>query len=144
MSYKLGLDQYTDRRNNAFDINPGRSLGSVSQSARENRDLNSDLLLTLSPQISDDFGLSVTLGQNVFDSRFVNQFSQGTTLAVSDFYHISNAADVTTGEDFSRKRIIAAFGTADLSYSDYLFLNLTGRNDWSSTLPAIASCNMVN
>ena len=136
LSYKLGLDHYTDRRNNAFDINPGRSPGSVSQSFRENRDLNSDLLLTLSPQISEDFGVSVTLGQNVFDSRFVNQFSQGTTLAVSDFYHISNAADVTTGEDFSRKRIIAAFGTADLNYGDYLFLNLTGRNDWSSTLPA--------
>jgi len=136
MSYKIGLDHYTDRRNNAFDINPGRSPGAVSQSFQENRDLNSDLLLTLSPQISDKFGVSVTLGQNLFDSRSATQFSDGTTLAVSDFYHISNAIDVTTGESFGRKRIIAAFATADLSYSDYLFLNLTGRNDWSSTLPA--------
>lgn len=144
LSYKLGLDHYTDRRNGAFDINPAgainntpaRSPGAVYQSFQENRDLNSDLLLTLSPQISDDFGLNVTLGQNVFDSRSVTQSSEGTTLAVTDFYHISNAADIVSDEDFTRKRIIAAFGTADLSYRDYLFLNLTGRNDWSSTLPA--------
>ncbi len=135
LSYKLGLDTYSDRRNGAFDINPGRSLGLVYQSVQENRDLNSDLLLTLSPKISEKFSVSVTLGQNLFDSRFVEQSSEGSTLSVSDFYHISNAADVTTDEDFLRKRIVAAFGTADLNYGDFVFLNLTGRNDWSSILP---------
>jgi len=135
LSYKLGVDQYTDRRNNAFDINPGFGVGAVSQSFQESRDLNSDLLLTLSPQISEKFSVSVTLGQNVFDSRSATQFSDGTTLSVTDFYHISNAADITTGETIGRKRIIAAFGTADFNYGDFAFLNLTGRNDWSSTLP---------
>ncbi len=135
LSYKLGVDQYTDRRNLAQDINPGWNPGSVSQSFQESRDLNSDLLLTLSPQISDKFSVSVTLGQNVFDSRLTTQFSDGTTLDITDFYHVSNARDITTGEAVARKRIIAAFATADFNYSDYLFLNLTGRNDWTSILP---------
>jgi outer membrane receptor protein involved in Fe transport len=43
-----------------------------------------------------------------------------------------------TGSDYDEKRrILGAFGSVDLSYNNYLFLNVTGRNDWSSTLPAI-------
>ena len=98
-----------------------RSDGSVYQSFSENRDLNSDLLLTLSPNISDKFGFSITLGQNVFDSKYTEQFSNGTTLTGPDYYHIDNAVDLTTSEDFEHKRIVAVFATADLSYDDYLF-----------------------
>ncbi|MEM7106315.1 MAG: SusC/RagA family TonB-linked outer membrane protein [Bacteroidota bacterium] len=140
INYKLGTDFYSDRRNFAQDINRGVggnlwNAGSVDQSLGTNRDMNSDFIVTVDRQISDDFSVTASVGQNFFDSRFVEQSSSGTTLAISDFYHISNASNVTSDEEVLRKRIHAVYATVDLAYADYIFLNLTGRNDWSSSLP---------
>ena len=138
--YKLGIDTYSDRRKGAFDINPSPfgfnwNDGSIYQSTEVSRDLNSDFLVMLNRQLTDDIGLTATFGHNYFTTRVVNQFSQGTTLATSDFYHISNATNIISGEIFQEKKIWGLLGTIDLNYKDYLYLNLTGRNDWSSTLP---------
>ncbi|MFC7523876.1 SusC/RagA family TonB-linked outer membrane protein [Parapedobacter sp. GCM10030251] len=46
-----------------------------------------------------------------------------------------NATDFLPNEDRAHQKINSLFGIANISYSDYLFLELTGRNDWSSTLP---------
>ncbi len=135
LMYKLGIDHYTDRRNGAFDINPGRSVGEVNQSFIYNTDLNQDLLLTMSNNLSSSIGISATVGGNIWNTSYYNQNATGTTLSAPNFYHISNAADIIAGEVISKKRLMGVFGTVDLSYNDYLFVNLTGRNDWSSSLP---------
>ena len=135
LTYKLGIDTYSDRRNGAFDINPGRSPGSVNQSTISNTDLNQDILLTMSRNLSPSFGISATVGGNAFTTSYFNQNANGTTLSAPNFYHISNASDIVAGEVINKKRLLGLFGTVDLSYEDYLFLNLTGRNDWSSSLP---------
>lgn len=133
--YRIGVDNYTDIRNSAIDINPGRDVGSVSQSSISNRDLNSDLLLNYNKNLTSDVSLAVTLGHNYFDSKFVQQGTDGTTLAASDFYHISNATDLIAYENFGGKRLHGALGTIDVGFKDYLFANVTARNDWSSILP---------
>ena len=136
LAYKLGVDRFTDRRNSALDINPGRDAGSVNQSMIDNINLNSDLLLSFNRNLSQDLGFSATIGHNYFNYKFVRQGTNGTTLAAPDFYHISNASDLQSFETINRKRLQGAFGTFDFNYADYLFLNLTARNDWSSILPA--------
>jgi len=136
ISYKLGIDHYTDRRNGAVDIVPNWSPGEVSQSTISNTDINSDLLLTFNNKLSDDFSLSATGGFNVFDTKYVNQEVIGSTLSASNFYHISNATDLVAGEAISGRRLYGLFVTTDLNYADFAFLNLTVRNDWSSTLPS--------
>ncbi|GGC16051.1 SusC/RagA family TonB-linked outer membrane protein [Parapedobacter defluvii] len=47
-----------------------------------------------------------------------------------------NATDFQPTEDRAQQKINSVFGIANISYDDFLFLELTGRNDWSSTLPA--------
>lgn len=136
LTLKTGVDHYTDRRNGALDINPGRSVGSVSQRFYSNTDLNTDLLLSFRKDISDNFGVAATVGANSFATDFYSHGSDGATLSAPNFYHISNAADITAFEGISRKRLFGVYGTVDFNYSDYLFLNLTARNDWSSSLPA--------
>lgn len=138
-TYRLGVDNYSDRRNSAIDINPGRDVGSVSQSVLTNRDINSDLFVTYDQPISDAITFSVNAGINSYDHRYISQSSNGTTLAAPNFYHISNATDVQTFESFATKRLFGAYGTVDLGFNDYLFVNLTARNDWSSILPADAN-----
>ena len=138
-TYRLGIDNYSDRRNSAIDINPGRDVGSVGQAVYTNRDINTDLFLTYTKDVSESFDFSANAGFNSFDHRFISQGTNGTTLAAPNFYHINNATDLTAFEGFATKRLYGAYGTVDLAFNDYLFVNLTGRNDWSSILPADAN-----
>jgi len=136
ISYKLGLDTYHDRRIYAFDINSASvPEGQVSQRDIHSRDLNSDFLLLFNHDITQDLNLNATVGYNFFDTRGITRGADGTTLGASDFYHISNATDVTAFENIGEKRIHGVFGDVKLSYNNFLFLNLSARNDWSSALP---------
>jgi len=138
-TYKIGVDNYTDRRNSAIDINPGRDVGSVSQAVLTNRDINQDLFFTINQPVSDAFEISANLGVNAYDHRYIAQQTDGTTLAAPNFYHISNASDLQGFETFATKRLFGAYATVDLAYDNYLFTNLTFRNDWSSILPSDAN-----
>jgi len=95
--------------------------------------------LTYTKDVSESFDLSAIAGFNSFDHRYIGQSVDGTTLAAPNFYHISNATDLVANEAFATRRLYGAYGTLDLAFNDYLFVNLTGRNDWSSILPADAN-----
>jgi TonB-linked SusC/RagA family outer membrane protein len=134
--YKLGLDHYTDRRNSGIDVNSAsESLGSVAQSVRSNTDINSDFLLLANKEVGENFEINATLGHNFFSTEFVTQSSSGTGLAIPGFFNIRNASDVQSSEGISRRMVVGLYGDFKIIYQDYLILNLTGRNDWSSTLP---------
>ncbi len=135
---KMGIDQYSDSRNSAFDIqtNPFRQVaGTVVQQKINNRDFNLDAMLVYNKNISDNISLNLLGGFNTFDSKFNSISATGTTLAIAGFYDISNATDIIAGRADARKRLYGAYGTADIGLNNYLFLNLTARNDWSSILP---------
>jgi hypothetical protein len=58
-------------------------------------------------------------------------------LAVPDLYTLTNSRDpLTSSNSFSRLRVYSAYASAQVGYKNYAFLNLTARNDWSSTLPS--------
>ncbi len=136
---KLGIDQYSDSRNSAFDIqtNPFRQVaGSVTQQKINNRDFNLDATLIYNKNIGDNLTLNLLGGFNTFDTKFNSISSTGTTLAIAGFYDISNATDIVSGRGDARKRLYGAYGTADIGFNNWAFLNLTARNDWSSILPA--------
>ena len=135
VQYKLGIDNYSDRRNSAIDLIPGRIGGSVTQEIITSNDLNSDFLLLIDRDLSDSWNLGATLGHNYFTTEVVSQSAVGNTLASPDFYHISNATDVQAFEGISRRNLMGVFADVSLAYNNYLFLNGTARNDWTSTLP---------
>ncbi len=135
---KMGVDQYSDSRNSAFDIqtNAFRFVaGSVDQRKINNRDFNLDATVTYNKNISDNLSLNVLGGFNTFDSKYNRISATGSTLAIAGFYDISNATDIVAGRLDFRKRLYGAYGTADIGFNNFAFLNLTARNDWSSILP---------
>ncbi|GAB4416002.1 MAG: SusC/RagA family TonB-linked outer membrane protein [Bacteroidia bacterium] len=135
LSYKLGTDNYSDRRNQAIDINSADTPdGFVEQSTRTSTDLNSDLLLQLNKSFGD-LSVNAVLGHNYYSTRVVTQTTQGFTLSKSGFYHISNATDILGFESISQRKLMGVFGSVNLGYKDYLFVELSARNDWASTLP---------
>lgn len=141
MMYKVGLDQFTDERLFAQDINRSyngatRDVGTVNQQTRTSRNVNHDLILTMNKEINQDLKMTGTFGFNYWKRTFTTKAAAGQTLAVPDFYNIANARDITASEGVSERQLVGLYGNINMTYKNQLSLNLSGRNDWSSTLPA--------
>ena len=135
-SYRIGIDTYTDDRHSAYDINSGSHRnGQVEVSDIQSTNLNSDFLLMLEKQVSNDWHLSATLGHNFFSSQFSIKETIGEGLEKQGIYNISNSLYITTNESLLRKKVAGLFADVQLRFKNILYLNLTGRNDWSSALP---------
>ncbi len=113
----------------------GRLVGEFDTQDLDDRELNTDLIGTITRQLTADLGVKAIVGHNFNKRTFRQQrvFSQG--LNVDLLYTQANAA-VNTATNFrSERQLYGAYGDLGLSWKDYLFVNVTGRNDWSSTLP---------
>lgn len=103
----------------------------------KNEERNADFLLTYNNTFREDFGYNVSVGGNRFDNSGHSENVAAPQLLIPGVYSISNTASpLTGGSSRFKKRINSLYGTANLNYKDYVYLDLTARNDWSSTLPA--------
>lgn len=100
------------------------------------QEINNDFLLSYDNSLSDNFGLSASVGGN---NRTVKRRATNTSvtgLVVPGVYKMANgksSPSITTSD--SDKTVNSLYGLMTLSYKDQIFLDVTGRNDWSSTLP---------
>jgi TonB-linked SusC/RagA family outer membrane protein len=98
---------------------------------------NSDFLLTWKPTLKNDFAFSLSAGGNRMDQQSSSNQESTGSLTLPGIYNLSNAAAgaMTYSQGKSHKRINSVYALGELSYRQYLFLSMTARNDWSSTLP---------
>lgn len=76
-------------------------------------------------------------GSAVYDWNFQSNAARGEKFIEPDFKSLNNT-DPTTQRQFSNmshKRLVGLFGDLNINYDNFVYLTLTGRNDWSSTLP---------
>ncbi len=150
VSYRAGIDAYTDRRKrtialgsaqvvrSAFTGSPGTTTGGIMEDIFYRSEFNGDLMISAKKNNLFIQGLNANflLGHNVLQQKFdwVNQTGYG--LAIPDFYNITNASNLSLSNEYnSKKRLWGVYGQISLAYNNYLFLELTGRQDRSSTLP---------
>ncbi|MDP3392756.1 SusC/RagA family TonB-linked outer membrane protein [Sediminibacterium sp.] len=100
---------------------------------------NTDFLLSANKKINTDFTVSGSLGGN--QTRQKSDFNEVNAgqLNIPGIYKLTNnRVPVDIAQTLTEKRVNSLYGAAQVSYKNYLFLELTGRNDWSSalTLPA--------
>jgi TonB-linked SusC/RagA family outer membrane protein len=136
ISNNFGTDLYNEFRK--LVVRPGTAgalQGNFFQANIFNRVINNDFMVTADKKVTNDLGLRVLAGVNNYETFYRRDQSDAQQLTVDELYTFSNAATVTTTNTSSKKRILGVFGEIGLSYKNYLFLNATGRNDWSSTLP---------
>ncbi|QHT65984.1 SusC/RagA family TonB-linked outer membrane protein [Rhodocytophaga rosea] len=133
---RVGLDTYLDSRKEKVNIGTvGRLQGSMYDENLQWREVNSDLIVTANKTFSSDFNATFMLGNNI-NSRFLQrELQRGTGLNIPGFYNIQNAALITASENTDQRRLIGIYAQATFDYRSMIFLTLTGRNDWSSTLP---------
>ncbi|WP_321424951.1 SusC/RagA family TonB-linked outer membrane protein [uncultured Bacteroides sp.] len=112
-------------------------VGRVSESSYRNTELNTDFTLDAKKNFGETLSLDVILGHNFNQRDYRYQTSQVIGLDIPGYYNLANSSSKPTVTDgISKRRLVGAYGSVDLGYKSMIFLNLSGRNDWSSTLPS--------
>jgi len=137
LTLRSGLDFYRDTRSGrtatgAF-ANPA---GNYSEGSLFFMESNSDFLLQASKRFNDKFSLSGNLGGNMMNQTYADEFATADRLAIPNFYNVNFGEEQPRFSSFqSRKVLNSVYGSAQLAYQTWAYLDLTARNDWSSALP---------
>jgi len=149
-TYLFGADEYGDARtatapglvgfegefltadNQDYDGKYG--TGFVHEYQLNYRQLNSNLLLTFDHTWANKFQTTLRLGNDVLDRNLKRTSAEGSGLDLYNLYTLDNAHHVTNSTYMENYRIIGLYGDLTLGYNNYLYLTLTGRNDWTSSL----------
>ena len=134
---KGGADMYTNTSNaRTFAGSPLTSTGRYSSSKGTFVETNYQaLLIAKKDNLYGKFSGMATLGGNLMDNESSSLYSNAGELVVPNLFSLGNSkGNPSVGESFSKKSINSLFGSAQLSYDGYLYLDATFRNDWSSAL----------
>ncbi|MGI9542719.1 MAG: SusC/RagA family TonB-linked outer membrane protein, partial [Cyclobacteriaceae bacterium] len=132
---RLGIDTYSDFRKQRNDIGSGTlPAGQVINHNIKSTDINVDILGTINKDITNDLSLTGTIGWNYYNKQVDNRRDDGQQLASRGFFNIASAGSVSAVERPTQRKLYGVYGDARISYKEQIFVNLTARNDWSSTL----------
>ena len=136
---RVSLDQYTDKGENTFFNNTLLFAwlgGTYQKSFRQVQERNSELLLIGNKKLNNKVKLSYTFG--VADVARKSDFTQTSAngLLVPNKFDLGFARNLAVGTGLVERDLQSVFGSVQVSLKDYLYLDVTARNDWSSTLPA--------
>ncbi|MUU78791.1 SusC/RagA family TonB-linked outer membrane protein [Winogradskyella endarachnes] len=135
ISLRTGMDYSTEKRQLRRAYSSNRfSNGAYAEHDVMFREVNTDVLINYKNQFND-FSVDVFLGGNRLNQTATTNQSQTVSLAQPGIYNLNNAASpIETFQFESKKRINSIYGITKFGYKDFLFLDITGRNDWSSAL----------
>ena len=135
----LGTDNYTTQ--NLVLRHPestfGFSNGGILDIADDiTRNLNMQTLLNFNAHsLTSGLSISGLLGNAVSDAKSTVDAAQGTRFLDPNFVSINNTNIRTSRTSIAQRRLVSGFGQMVLDYNKYLYLTVTGRNDWTSTIP---------
>ena len=140
LSFKavVGTDWYVEDRNQkTAHLTNGDRKGHYWAGSYRNNQLNANGAFTFNKMIGSDLSVIASVGGEFNKYDYQYHSTDIADLIVPDLYAVSNAAvAATTGLSETHTELQSAFGTLSLGFRNFLFLDVTGRNDWSSTLPA--------
>lgn len=140
VSYRMGIDSYTTDNSNQLGAGGVYKLawqkGMYSENSYRYKYLSTNLLTNFNKQFGD-FNLNLMLGTSTDDTRTWSNYRMAWNFEVPEFYAFDNATN--DNRDFSssrsQKRLVGAFGEFRADWKNTVFITVSGRNDWSSTLP---------
>jgi TonB-linked SusC/RagA family outer membrane protein len=142
-----GLDTYVSEFGRFLNQRPwlaaqGQSSGSTQQRKSTRTTINDDLQLLVDSRPLFNTGVTVSglVGGNMYSEQAAYVEGTGSGIIIPGYYNLSNfATQNVTANLPTRRRLLGAYTSITASYGDWAFLTLTGRNDWSSTLPTNAN-----
>jgi TonB-linked SusC/RagA family outer membrane protein len=134
---KGGINTYSEsRRNIVRSGGTSDPNGNVWTDDLTNTEIDLNFIATVSKDINEQFSFRGVVGLNVNERSFDRRFADGDGIISPGLYTVNTTTTQIVRQDSRRlRRFYGAYTDLMFSYKNYLFLNLVGRNDWSSTLP---------
>ena len=143
-TYRIGLDQYSDRRREAIAYGSINSNGNTALNRRGSqiyddifyRQFNQDIFGVYTKDLNEDINLRFLVGNQINTINTDNRNIRAEDLITPEFYNLINHTNtnIFPTNTETQRRLIGVYSQLGLSYRNWLFLELQGRNDWSSTL----------
>lgn len=142
-TYRFGNDFFTDNRKRYAPgpskvvgelVNSDNGFGFVQEHDLKNRIITSTFIANINKDIGEAFNINLNVGHDLRDAKLRRVSTVGDTLDVYNLYILQNAKRITASNYIEDNRIYGFFGDLTLGYKNWLFLNVTGRNDYTSTL----------
>ncbi|HEY0055564.1 MAG TPA: SusC/RagA family TonB-linked outer membrane protein [Pedobacter sp.] len=112
------------------------NVGNVVEGAQTFFEYDSKLHGIFEGDISSKFNVSGLVGLNFNDRGFRTLYTSVEDLTIPGFYQLSNSLNSPVSTDVvNHRRLFGAYASATFGYSNFAYLTLNARNDWSSTLP---------
>jgi TonB-linked SusC/RagA family outer membrane protein len=134
---RVGFDLHTEHHKKTFPVGSmayGCSRGRILTGMLHYRDLNADLMLTANKQLSENFHGSLTVGASLLTQRRDTEHMDARNLKAVGVYNISNSQEFYPSSYLWQKEMQSVYFLGQIAYKNWLFLDVTGRNDWSSAL----------
>ncbi len=137
----IGIDQYAN--GNLLLKHPESTLGYAANGildVADNtvRNISAQTVLNFNA-VQLPYGLSVSglVGNSVLDARDNTNAEKGSNFLDPNYVSMNNTDLVSrfAWTNLFRRRLVSAFGSATVNYNQYLYVTVTGRNDWTSTIP---------
>ena len=133
--YQLGTDVYTTHYQDIFEFGSRGRTGEMNNYGVTSQTINSLLTATFDWTINSDFNLTALIGNelNHRNRKFYDEY--GTGFNFGGWPHIGNTKIQQADESQYQDRTVGFFGNLALDFRSMLFLNVTGRQDYVSTMP---------
>ncbi len=138
LNYNIGINTANVNRVEITDefSRAASGLGRIITDNYRATELQSTFVAVFNPKIGNDFSLDFKLGNDINQRTTKRQADRGSDFIVPGIYSLSNTVEKTFLTDSrGKRRIVGFFGDATLGYRNFAFLNVSGRNDRTSTLP---------
>ena len=135
--YMFGVDSYTTDYVDSYGYgsNTGGGKGQIENYGWTNATYNSLLTINYDWNINEDWGLNVVAGNEVIQSNRGKYYEYGTGYNFPGWNHIDNATTQSASSEHWKKRTVGFFGNVSASYKNMLYLTVTGRQDYVSSMP---------
>lgn len=132
-SYALFRDQIIDKSSYGGTDN---ILGNLTEVVNRTQEIQSTLVAVFTPKIGKDWTLDVKVGNDINQRYTRAQQVQGVNFVIPGLFNLTNTSTQRFSSDNqSKRRLVGFFGDASIGYKNFAFLNITGRQDQTSTLP---------
>lgn len=134
---RVGMDWYNDKRKTyALYLSDGSNATSqYAHVQSSNQEFNADLILNFNKTFNQ-FSVTANLGTSVYNTTYEGLVGDAGSFQIPNFVYMSNGDRRLASESYSKKEIQSVFGNVNVGYKSMIYLDVTGRNDWSSTLPS--------
>lgn len=135
----IGVDSYTNQ--NLILRHPESAYGTSNNGVIDiandiTRNISSQTLLNINKKtITKNLTINGLIGNAIQDLKSNTDAIKGQDFLEPDFVSVNNTSIRTNRSTMSQRRLVSAFGSATAAYKDLLFVTVTGRNDWTSTIP---------